>query len=246
MRTRAVKGSPAARSPLDIYRNDLREALGRSGKTLAAMRRALDDYGAGVLDTPDEAVKVWSDLHLGHANIIAFQGRPFHGVHQMNGTLWANWQLGVDADETLVCVGDFALGEALSDETWERVRAAPGRSKMLVVGNHDLSGGGRLRVEGFHRVRAVLTSPGDPPLIWTHAPLPNVPDGHVNVHGHQHAKLKPADSPHINVSVEQLDYRPVSLARLRRLAKALIAGKRPAGATTLERIETIETRAQEP
>ena len=201
---------------------------------------ALDQYDGSFLDAADAAVKVWSDLHLGYANIIAYQGRPFHDVHEMNGALWANWQLGVDPDDTLVCVGDFALGEALSEETWERVRAAPGRSKILVVGNHDVTGGGKLRVQAFHRAKAVLTSLGDPPLIWTHAPLPNVPAGHINIHGHQHRALKPADSPHINVSVEQLDYRPVSLVRLRRLAGALVAGERPAGETTLERIEEVE------
>ena len=243
MASKRITSSPASwqtqKSPLNVYREGLRDALGRSGKTLRAMCRAVNEYGAGVLDVDDGAVKVWSDLHLGHANIIGYQGRPFHDVYEMNGTLWANWQLGVDADETIVCVGDFALGEALSEETWDRITAAPGRSKVLVVGNHDITGQGILRVKGFHRTKAVLISPGDPPLIWTHAPLPNVPDGHVNIHGHQHAKLKPPDSPHINVSVEQLNYRPVSLARLRRLAQALVAGERPTGGTTLERIEAL-------
>ena len=227
------------REPIDLYRDDLREALGRSGKTLAAMRRALNEHGAGVLDAPDETVKVWSDLHLGHANIIAYQGRPFHDVHEMDGVLWANWQLGVHPEDTLVCVGDVAMGSGLTEDTWERVRAAPGRTKVLVVGNHDVTGQGILRAGGFHRVKAVLTSPGDPPLIWTHAPLPNVPAGHVNIHGHQHSALKSADSPHINVSVEQLDYRPVSLVRIRRLAKSLVAGDSLPGNTTLERIEAI-------
>ncbi len=239
-RTKRAPAWQTAKSPLDLYRDDLRESVGRSGKTLAAMRRAVDEHGAGVLDVDDVAVKVWSDLHLGHANIIAYQGRPFHDVHEMDEALWGNWQLGVDPDDTLVCVGDFALGEALSEDTWDRVRAAPGRSKVLVVGNHDVTGGGKLRAQAFHRAKAVLTSPGDPPLIWTHAPLPNVPAGHVNIHGHQHRALKPADSPHINVSVEQLDYRPVSLVRLRRLAGGLVAGERPKGATTLERIEGVE------
>ena len=177
-------------------------------------------------------------VHFQIGDGIGYQDRPFHDVHEMNGTLWANWQLGVDADDTLVCVGDFALGEALSDETWDRVRAAPGRSKILVVGNHDITGQGHLRVEGFHRTKALLVSPGDPPLIWTHVPMPNVPPRHVNIHGHTHRSLKPADSPHINVSVEQLDYRPVELSRLRRLAQC--AGRRPRlrqGETTLERIE---------
>ena len=204
------------------------------------MRRAVNELGAGVLDVDDEAVKARSDLHLGHANIIGFQDRPFHNVHEMVGTFWPNWQLCVDPEDTVVVVGDFALGEAVSEETWDRVREARGRSKVVVVGNHDITGHGFLRVKVFHRAKAMLISPGDPPLIWTHLPLLNVPAGHVNIHGHQHTHLQPPDSPHINVSVEQLDYRPVGLARLRRLAQALVAGESLAGTTTLERIEAVE------
>ena len=97
MASKRITSSPTSwqtqKSPLNVYREGLRDALGRSGKTLRAMRRAVNEYGAGVLDVDDEAVKVWSDLHLGHANIIGYQDRPFHDVHEMNGTLWANWQL---------------------------------------------------------------------------------------------------------------------------------------------------------
>ena len=69
------------KAPIDLYREDLREALGKSGKTLRAMRRAVNEHGATVLDVDDEAVNARSDLHLGHANIICFQDRPFHNVH---------------------------------------------------------------------------------------------------------------------------------------------------------------------
>ena len=115
------------------------------------------------LDATEKAVKVWSDLHLGRANIIQYQTRPFLNVDEVDVLFWANWQLGVDPDETLVCVGDLAMGRGISDDTWERVRAVPGREKVLVVGNHDVTGGGKLRVEWFHRAKTVLVSPGDPP-----------------------------------------------------------------------------------
>ena len=229
---------------LALYREDLPGALGRSGKTLSAMRRAVDERGAGVLDADDGAVKVWSDLHLGHANIIRFQDRPFRSLGEMDAALWRAWETEIGPNDTLICVGDFAMGRARVRATWHRVRAAPGRRKILVIGNHDLGERGSLAAHGFHSAKALLVSGGDPPLIWTHAPLPKVPAGHVNIHGHQHARLKPADSPHINVSVEQLDYRPVSLARLRRLAKALVAGERPAGGTTLERIEALTRKTR--
>ena len=36
----------------------------------------------------------------------------------------------------LVLVGDVAMGEALGDATWERIRRSPARHKHLVIGNH--------------------------------------------------------------------------------------------------------------
>ena len=84
-----------------------------------------------------------------------------------------------------------------------------------------------------------MVSAGAPPLVWTHYPLVDVPAGHVNIHGHAHG-APPGRSAHINVAVEQLDYEPVGLGRLRRLARALAAGHYPPGATTLERIAHLE------
>ena len=239
-RARERRARQTPKTLLALYREDLPEALGRSGQTLSAMRRAVDERGAGVLDADDGAVKVWSDLHLGHANIIRFQDRPFGSLGEMDAALWAAWETGTGPDDTLICVGDFAMGPARAGATWHRVRAAPGRRKVLVIGNHDLGQSGSLLAHGFHTAKALLVSGGDPPLIWTHAPLPNVPAGHVNIHGHMHGILKPEGSPHINVSVEQLAYRPIALTRIRSLARALVAGESPPGATTLERVEAIE------
>ena len=132
-------------APLTVYRDGLRGALGRSGKTLQAIRRALNIYGGGTLESADERIKVWSDLHLGHANFILDQGRPIFSLAEMDATLWANWSTDVEPDDTLVCVGDVAMGAAVCDETWERVHAMPGSPKVLIVGNHDVGGDGRLR-----------------------------------------------------------------------------------------------------
>ena len=42
----------------DTFLDGLREALGRGGRTLAAMRRAPNAHGGSVLDEPDEQVWV--------------------------------------------------------------------------------------------------------------------------------------------------------------------------------------------
>lgn len=220
---------------LDIYRDDLREALGREGKTYRAMSLALVKYGEAVLVAPDEKVKVWSDLHIGHANIIRYCDRPFRSAEEMDAALWTSWQLGVEPGETLVCVGDIWFGGTSVP------RPVPkGHQKILVLGNHDLTKGGNVRVTEFDQVKAILTSRGEPPLVFTHLPLPNIPPGIVNIHGHTHEKIASPESPHINVSVEQLEYRPIVLSRLRKLARAILAGIAPDGDTTLQRVQQIE------
>ena len=68
-------------------------------------------------------------------------------------------------------------------------------------------------------------APGDPPLVLTHVPLQRVPHGAVNVHGHLHHHPAPSHDQHLNVSIEQLDYRPVRLDDVRRLARAMREGR---------------------
>ena len=75
----------------------------------------------------------------------------------------------------------------------------------------------------------------DPPLLVTHVPLVAVPDGCVNVHGHHHDFRPLGIGPWINVSVEQTDYRPLDVGtEVLPLARALVGGGTPAGATTLD------------
>ena len=221
---------------LQLYQNDLVEALeGRSrGTAYTIMSHALVNYGAAVLDEQDDRVKVWSDLHIGHANVIRYGNRPFRSVYEMDATLFANWQLGVGDNETIVCVGDMWFGL-----DFESKPVPQAHQKILVVGNHDLTRGGSLRSTQFDQIYALLLAPGDPPLVFTHVPLPNVPSEFVNVHGHTHQKTPPPESPHINVSVEQLDYQPIALTMLRRLARTIVMGTSPGGSTTLERVQNL-------
>ena len=106
----------------------------------------------------------------------------------------------------------------------------------LTIGNHDLTGAGQLRAQGFDSVWSVMLSGGEPPLIWTHYPLNEVPAGYINIHGHVHDE-PPWRTPHINVSVEQMEYAPVPLAALRALARVLVRSEYPEGNTTLERLQ---------
>ncbi len=226
-----------------LYEGQL--AAGGSGKgsretrrMFHAMLRATGELPARRLSESAGTTWVWSDLHLGHENIIRYTNRPFEDVAEMDARLYANWEAAVGADDTVIFVGDIAMRTALCDATWQRIREGPGHTKILVIGNHDLTGSGALRVDGFDDICPVLVIDGDVPLVFTHMPLATVPDGCANVHGHTH-DASPTRSPHINVSVEQLAYRPVPLERIRALAKKVVAGRYPQGATTIERIANL-------
>ena len=129
--------------------------------------------------------------------------------------------------------GGYVYGGAFGDgpHTWQRIRDGRGAKKHLAIGNHDLTGLGRLRIDGFDTIGAVRFVDGDPPPAFTHIPLTCVPEGCVNVHGHTRDET-PGATPRINVSVEQFDYRPVALPRLRKLARHLVAGRYPDEAKT--------------
>ena len=205
---------------------------------LQSMVRAIPRYPVCEFNEPDDAVLVISDLHLGHANVLDYTNRPFPDVNDMDETLWDGLTATAAPDKALVVVGDMAMNVALNEETTRRIRGLDCRERHLVIGNHDLTGAGRLRADGFDRVWSLMVSGGEPPLIWTHYPLDEIPDGYINIHGHVHDD-PPRRTPHINVSVEQLDYRPVPLAALRSLARVLVKGEYPKGDTTLERLRDL-------
>ena len=79
---------------------------------------------------------------------------------------------------------------------------------------------------------------GDPPLLMTRMPLRHVPDGRVHVHGHtRNAAL--TRTRHVNIRVDQVRYRPVELAKVRRPAREFVAGRYPAGRNTAERLGSV-------
>ena len=210
--------------------------IGKRG--LESMQRAVPQHPVCEFNEPDDAVLVTSDLHLGHANVIDYANRPFFNVNDMDDTLWDCLTAAVEPDKALVVVGDLAMDVALNQDTAWRLRELDCRARHLVIGNHDLTGAGKLRAEGFDRVWSLMVSGGEPRIIWTHYPLREVPEGYVNIHGHVHDD-PPKRTPHINVSVEQLDYSPVPLTALRALACVLVRGEYPKGKTTLERLRAI-------
>ena len=219
-----------------IYEAELAEALERrdeKGFDVAGFRVLLSvsrARGAVELKGEDGLVWVWSDLHLGDVEALTFFGRPFRSVDEMDDMLFERWRSSVGPDDFVVCLGDVGTGPSLT-----RLQGLPGR-KVLVFGNHDRS------AKGFDVVCGSVYSHGDPPLLLTHVPLRRVPPACVNVHGHLHVGRVKGSTAHVNVSVEQLDYRPRRLTDIRRLAAIFSRGRSLPGRTTARWLDQLVER----
>lgn len=215
----AQRGQDGRREGL-VAGRETRRGL-RQGAEWAALTAPIWSAFAKAWQETPEDVFVWSDLHLGHENIIRYANRPFGGTHHMDQSLLVHAQATVEDGQWLLCVGDLAMWkDRAAIERW--MAQCPGR-KLLVLGNHDVRGRERpQRLEdwqalGFEAVAdaAVLPAAQGHPELWvTHYPLAPalVPEGVRNLHGHTHAHKVPG--PFVNACVEHLDYRPTRLAAL--------------------------------
>lgn len=105
-----------------------------------------------------------------------------------------------------------------------------------MLGNHDVDPVNRICPFEIDRTAVTLYAAGDPPLLLTHVPLLQVPPGAVNVHEQE----SPTPNRHVNVSVEQLNYRPAKLSDIRRLARRLVKGRIVPGHSTRARLNVVE------
>ena len=180
-----------------------------------------------------------SDLHLGHEDSLAAFDRPFRTPDHMDQAMRDAWYEQVDVDDTIICLGDVGVDASIRVDHQAWWREAPG-AKWLVLGNHDVDRVNQVLPVAVDGTAIALFAPGEPPLLLTHVPLLQVAPGCINVHGHVHGRESPTSSRHINVSVEQLNYRPARLSDIRRLARRLLAGRTVPGRRTRERLNVVE------
>lgn len=156
-----------------------------------------------------------ADTHFGDNNILNYENRPFLSVDKMNKELIDNWNRVINETDKVYVVGDFG--------TVEYIKKLKG-IKYIVKGNHDTESNDFYRQNGFKEVY-------DKPIIledfWiiSHKPLyvcENMP--YVNIFGHVHNSpmYKDYSSHHFCVTVERIDYRPISFDDIK---KQVMEGK---------------------
>lgn len=164
--------------------------------------------------------KVWvtSDTHFCHANIIGYTDRPFDSVEQMNEVMIDRWNEVVGKNDTLIHVGDFAMGNpALHHSIFDRLNG----EKYLIRGNHDNGRTVSLGWADVYKDFRMTTPFGD--VYFSHRPLIDEKlktdleaDGVVLfLHGHCHSKESNAVVENrIDVGVDAWGFQPQRLKNL--------------------------------
>ena len=167
----------------------------------------------------EEAKRVWliSDTHFDHTNIIRYCDRPFKSAEEMNEVLLQNWISIVASDDTVYFLGDMVFGRGSRNPRWWVTQLS---GKIIwIKGSHDHGVRPSSMISNVERVvLSEVISCGGIEFMLVHDTFDTVVNGWQGwiIHGHNHG-----NQPHIhlvrrrvNVSVEVIDYKPISLAHI--------------------------------
>ena len=174
-----------------------------------------------------------SDTHFGHENILlpTHSDRPFRSVEEQDEVMLERWNATVGPTDTIWHLGDVAWFRPGNRERLTDLITNLNGNIRCLVGNHDVH---RLwpqevidRME-FIEERALLRIKGHGKLVdgdrqelmihIDHYPLRSwdrKAHGGLHFHGHVHGRYdRNADPGTIDVGVDSMNFRPVSLERL--------------------------------
>jgi len=149
-----------------------------------------------------------SDTHFFHENIGRYCSRP----ENWQELIIKNWNDLVSPDETILHLGDFALG---NKSNFDLLSGMLRGRLFLIQGNHDRISKSYCETRGVTLIKNCLNIQisDQMKLIFSHLPIVPLEDGWINLHGHIHNVPPPPEGSnlgpnHINMSVEVREYRP--------------------------------------
>ena len=163
-----------------------------------------------------------ADYHFGHENCFktfkladgVTPLRPFSSVEEMNETMIERHNKVVRPEDKIYMLGDLAMGPK-----WLYLLGRMNGEKVLIKGNHDNAKLSQY-LPYFKDVRGSHQFDG---MLLTHIPVHplSLARWGLNVHGHLHSYNVPdqygkPDKRYRCVSVEQINYTPISLEEIRK------------------------------
>ena len=181
----------------------------------------------------DQVDFVTSDTHFSHARISELADRPFTTVEEMNTELVRRWNEVVGPDDTVLHLGDLALGPI--DDSVGLTAQLNGR-RFLVPGNHDRVSPATQSNRAIERFTPLYEAAGWSILpeaiggtrngyriLASHYPYsgdshgadrhtthrPRWDDGVPLLHGHTHARDHGPHGHEFHVGVDAHDFTPI-------------------------------------
>jgi len=157
-----------------------------------------------------DRVYLIADTHFNHKNIIRYCSRPFSDVDDMNRQLVRNWNAVVSKNDIVYFLGDWGLNYGKKDLSYWVSRL---NGKILnIKGSHDYySTAPDRQMLIYHGIRFMLIH--NPKRICNY-------DFDWLIHGHLHNNdiacypFVNREYHTVNVSVELIDYRPISMEEI--------------------------------
>lgn len=187
-----------------------------------------------------KSIHFTSDWHIGHANSIKFDERPFKDLDHMHRVLINNYNAQVPKDGLCYFLGDIGMS---NNETLSKVLAQLNGTKILILGNHDKQHNAMYGL-GFDVVlnNATIYVAGER-VTMSHCPLRRVyredivkvegemwhgefknvaysvtDEGQFHLHGHIHSgpanDKKRIDNRQMDVGVPANKYRPLHISEI--------------------------------
>ena len=148
-----------------------------------------------------------ADTHFSEDNIRRYENRPYDDTSKMDEALIKNWNSVVKVDDEVYVLGDFGANKNEAD-----ILSKLNGVKYLVKGNHDVYSNEYYRNAGFAEVY-------DMPVLYksfwilSHDAIyvnSNMPYANLFGHVHNSPIVKEYSSQHFCVSVERINYTPIS------------------------------------
>lgn len=151
------------------------------------------------------------DWHYGHANVLAYDNRPFADVDDMNKQLCCMWKENVRPDDIVYILGDMFWCDA--KYAIPVLEELPGQ-KFLIKGNHD-----RIHKSGYESQFVKITEylevedEGNK-IILCHYPIPcfkNHYRGYYHFYAHVHTSFEYQMIERFRYEMETLYDRPCNM-----------------------------------
>lgn len=151
-----------------------------------------------------------ADTHFGDLRVLRFDHRPFPTIEAHDEGIIARWNEAVAPGDTVLHLGDFALGPGPEriDDLLSRLNG----TKHLILGNND--GDATASASGWasvgHYAERIVDGRRLVLCHYAFRTWNGMGQGALNLHGHSHGKLAPMPKQY-DVGVDAQSFRPVRL-----------------------------------